>query len=588
MSVGPLRLNVYESRLFIVVFTTIVASTLVFSFKLTSFLHAKDAALALGLAAAGMLALAHYRTPAAGLQAYLPLWAMLGWAVGIEMVSPRPHVPAYTIAEGVRLASLLLVAGFAYPLLRDERYRERVLDALCATATLVAALGLLQYMRLIDFLLPPFPEYDQPMYSVFGNQGLFGGYVAMAIPLAVARVFQPEVRRLWMVPALPILLVALLLSGSRSAWLAGSVGMAVVLPYRTLDRKNLVGLGLIVAAVALTAVFLAPEGTVGKLRRTFGDSDTGGRARLWFWDATARMIADYPVQGVGLGNYPYRSPYYHGAALHAPGGERHFHNQLHTEHAHNDFLEIQAELGVIGTLCLLWMAWRLRPGRGAAWGGLAALIVFAGFNATYTSAPHALAGLLLAGALVAQGGIGEERPKTARGLLDPVWAGVAALALAAFTGWAVVTPSYLLRSAEDAYRQGGEPAPKFEAAANHRWPNYEAKEAAGIFLWNAGEAELARRALLSAAQGLDTGRIHWMLAISAEAVGDQEAARRGFEACLWRWPDFFGAWEAFLDHVSDAEYMNYREEAARWLAAEDLKRLFGEALDGAGQKTSDR
>lgn len=71
-----------------------------------------------------------------------------------------------------------------------------------------------------------------------------------------------------------------------------------------------------------------------------------GQERLAIWRNSLEMIQDRPVTGVGLGNFKVIYPAYHQAAV----KDRIFREEQQARNVHNDFLQITAELGLVGLL----------------------------------------------------------------------------------------------------------------------------------------------------------------------------------------------------------------------------------------------
>jgi len=468
------------------------------------------------------------------------------------------------LGTGGGLASGSVPRAGAYDLLGEDVWRKRILDALLCSTVLVAALGVLQYAGLLPGLFPTFEDYGQRVYSVFGNQDLYGGYLAIGIPLLVRRFLTRTRLDTVALLGIVVLLAGLLISGSRSAWLAVAVGVLIAIPYRHVTRLGTAMLGGVCMTIVVLTVWLAPAATSHRFAMTLGPEDHGGRLRLWFWDGTLRMVRDAPIAGQGLGNYGYWSPRYLGEALHAPGGHTHAHNELHTVRAHCEPLEILAEAGLIGSCCWLWMLVRLIRCRGPEWGGLAALLTFSLFNAAFHSAPHALAGLLLAGMLLAQRGtaVGAEAPGES---LDAAY-GLAALTImmSAFFMWAVLLPSYWLQAAEDRYLAGKPCLPQYERVVEHPWPNARAREEYGVALSEAGRLEEAYYQFERALDGRDTGSLYLALGALAQSLGDHRRARQWLDACFYRWPSSAALWEVRFQGSPPHERKHIRERAARW------------------------
>ncbi len=513
-----------------------------------------------------------------GLRAFAPLWLLLLFSLLVHAALGQARVPTETVLEIVRLAALLALAPVIWDLAFEAQWRQRFLGAVIVAALAVALLALGQFAGWLDGLFPPQLGYTQPMYSVFGNQNLLGGFAALGFVLAVyqalnaARLFWP-----WVLGA-AVLGLVLLLSESRTAWLAAAAGLLWAIgPARRSPRRAgiLAGAGAVAAIAALAAA--GPETLSERLTDPFGAEDVGGRARLWFWEGAWRMFLSAPLVGIGLGNFPYWSPYFQGAALHRPGGETHYHNELHTVHAHSDPLELLATAGVIGILFLVWMAWRLRGVRGHALGGLAALAVFACFNFPLASAPHAAAGVVLVTLLLAPKWGGKPHPIrmpsafATRGAALTVFGGT--LLAAAFYCAAVLPPSHWLRMAENQALAGESGLDDYRRAAEHFWPSPRALERHGYALAREGHLEEAREVLEQALEYRDTGSLHMMLAAAASRLPDEDTMRRHADEVRFRIPGAGTAWFLALASRPEAQWPALREEAMQWIDDGEWERI---------------
>ena len=556
----------------------IVLGTCAFSFGFTSFLHAKEAVLAIGLLVVSLLWMYDRRSPWPGIQAFAPLWALLIFSVVVHAGVGLAEVPAFTLESCARIATVLLLSAYAFDVVGESVTGGRfVVAPIFASALLVAVLGLLQYAGLAEWLLPAFPEYGQRVYSVFGNQGLFGGYIAMSLPLAVAWYFAGGKRARWALLALVILLAAVLVSGSRSAWLAAAIGTLVVMPLRRITpRRGLLLCGVTMATVAVV-VMAAPDATVRRITVSFSTSDLGYKARFWFWGAASGMFWDAPLAGVGPGNFQYWSPSYQGDILQSEHGHESYRNEIHTLHAHSDPLEVASETGLIGIALMLWMLWRLRKGRGAERGGLAAYLAFGAFNTTLHSVPHMLAALLFGCVLLKRGPppSADERVDSASSAHPRPWIPVlAALALFIFTFSAVVVPSHRLNSARAAYEAKVEGAEiLYLRTVRSSWPAYEAAEEWSVALFEQGRVAEIGEFIEHAARGRDTWTVHYLSGVLADSRDDADAALDAYRASLRRWPEFLPAWRAALAVASPDERGALLGEAAKWLPQDQLAEL---------------
>lgn len=373
-----------------------------YSFHLLSFLHAKEAVLYFALAMASTMALLRGRMRWQGIWAFGPVWLFLLWVLVFHLLAGGATVRTYAAESLARGALLLLAGALAFDLLRDACWRYRFTNAFLISAVLVSLLFLLQRAGLASPLFPDRPSLAPGMYSVFGNADLLGGYAAMALPLFVYRFLRGQ--RLSVIAAAGVLLMAaaVALSECRSAWIAASVGLGAAAFPRPISMRRAGLLVLLLAGVITGLVALQPARFMERVKGAATLESTGVRARLWMWDGTLRMIAAHPAAGVGLGNYLYWSPLYMGEALHDEDGTNPYWTDRHVQHAHSDPLELAAEAGVLGVLCACWMLARLSRRRGPEWLVLLVLLIFSLANFPFHSAPHALAGVLFAGMLLAR------------------------------------------------------------------------------------------------------------------------------------------------------------------------------------------
>lgn len=241
-----------------------------------------------------------------------------------------------------------------------------------------------------------------------------------AFPLALLMALGPVGRRyerlLWAVGA-ALLGVALLLSQSRSGWLAVVITTGVVLlllarfdqrrPWRLFFASVLMA-GAVAAGVVLwrlPADFLAQLWTEPPRETVVGSLATFSfRLEIWRWALAA--IGDFPVTGVGLASFP--------AVVH-----RLYPTLIPVSyvgaHAHNIFLQTALDVGVPGLVAYLAlifaasvMTWQLLRQQSqsatlalGAWGGLLALHVYGLTDALEIGAQPGIVLWLLLGLITA-------------------------------------------------------------------------------------------------------------------------------------------------------------------------------------------
>jgi O-antigen ligase len=157
--------------------------------------------------------------------------------------------------------------------------------------------------------------------------------VAAALAAAVRAL---GTRRGWLAVSLAVMLLALILSFSRSALVAGLVAVACwcVLGVGRTTRRGLAAALVAAALLGLVVAWAAPaQPILARLRETLA-LGTAGRAAIW---ADARGVARaYPVTGTGLATFERSMLIYQTSD-----------RQTRTNQAHSQYLQLLAEGGAL-------------------------------------------------------------------------------------------------------------------------------------------------------------------------------------------------------------------------------------------------
>lgn len=195
----------------------------------------------------------------------------------------------------------------------------------------------------------------------YGDFNAAGSYFAMTAvtALGLAAIGRGRTRAAWTACAV-VIACALWLTASRAAYLAFIVALGgaagIVLLGRARQRALAAG-GLAVATVAIVLAIAVAAPTRGNQHSSIVAADTRvGMARV-----AVAMLATRPTFGIGLGEFYQRSGEFATPELLAT-----FPAAVH-ENAHNNFLQIAAELGLVGGIVFAWLigAGLLRAARGA-------------------------------------------------------------------------------------------------------------------------------------------------------------------------------------------------------------------------------
>lgn len=307
----------------------------------------------------------------------LPLFIFLGAISLSTLVATSLELSAKEI---VKWLEVILLYWFMADMV-EERWGRRVVWSLLAAGSAEALVGVYQCLRQIGpegFIL--FGRFMRA-YGHFAQPNPFAGYLGLVLPLAYALVLEAfslmrarQVKqRLWgVVPlmAFAVMLAAMIMSWSRGGWVGLAAALMVVTAVRSRTaRIYTLMIGLLVAYLLLMSgvQYLPPAwvqrisdfipymGGIDVTRVEVTDANWAVVERMAHWLAAIGMFSDHPWLGVGIGNYPVAYPQYAlGRWREALG------------HAHNYYLNIAAEAGVIGLGAYLFLfgacfvqAWRV-------------------------------------------------------------------------------------------------------------------------------------------------------------------------------------------------------------------------------------
>jgi len=247
--------------------------------------------------------------------------------------------------------SLLYVAIFRE--FNHERWRRRLCGVVVAAGAVLAVVGLLQAASLSPTRIYGLwrPRWDWGVFGPYVSKNHFAGYMAMAVPLALAFTAEAllEVRSEWRArrvgwvalggasgnalvrrAALALLLVVGLLAAQSRGALAAFALAIVALPLALRQRRAaaVFVLGLVLAAVVWM-------GSGGMLR---GLEERGLRSnRLALWADAGRMLRDFPLLGSGFNAFGSAYVPYQRIERYEWYGE-----------AHNEYLQALLDTGIVG------------------------------------------------------------------------------------------------------------------------------------------------------------------------------------------------------------------------------------------------
>ncbi len=294
-----------------------------------------------------------------------PRAELLAAVIRIEPAATRAPVsvvPPVTFAHLLRLLAYILV----FFLVREAgwRLRERLWRLavpLICIGVLEAGIGLAQYFG-----------GAASATGTYVNRNHYAGLLEMVLPLAVMltaivlrrqHIDRPGSISWALLACLPIACSALILLGliysfSRMGLLVTMASIAILTVLGISGgaaagrRRRLISAGGLLAISLFFILLAIPNGLLDRFADTAAGDELTADARLQIWKETQHLIGAYPVFGAGLGTYASAIQKYRASSPLAL-----------VDFAHNDYLQLLAELGAAGfipvAVCGILVLWRL-------------------------------------------------------------------------------------------------------------------------------------------------------------------------------------------------------------------------------------
>jgi len=255
--------------------------------------------------------------------------------------------------------------------IRNEKQISHIISAVVIIGTILGIYGIFQYNN-IDF---PFwvPVIGRnKIFGFFGNVGYFAGYIILPLSLAIPLflVTKDRNRKILLLIGILAMGTTLVVTFTRSSYLALGVSLLFMFLLFLLSRgKNFLKenkklfMVLLVVIIIAASLFIIPtplnkpgtaisqiKGRVStpQLTNTF----SSGR-RIAIWKFSGMMIKDCPILGSGIGTYKYNTFRYQ-AKFFKQGDNRSIYPYGFADKAHNEYVQLWAELGTIGLAIFLW------------------------------------------------------------------------------------------------------------------------------------------------------------------------------------------------------------------------------------------
>ena len=307
--------------------------------------------------------------------------------ISVALNSPAFHsisiYPFATEMETARLFIYLAVFFAAAFGLKDEEDADRVLKTLIVFGFFLSIFAIIQHATWngkIYWFKKPLHENASP-YGPFVNKNHFAGFIGMIIPFSIgialrARRLEKKIMFAFFGVTMTISLFFSLSRGGIISFFAGVLVFSLMVFMKGVSRKKLIPIVLFSLVLAIYLLFLG----VSPIIERFSQSEVSGVQRLTAWQGALSAFRDYSLLGSGLGTFRYIFKIYQPEGLY-----------LYWTHAHNDYLELLLEFGIVGTvLVVIFLFTVLRKILKTDWEGRELYIGAALLSSLTTMAVHSI------------------------------------------------------------------------------------------------------------------------------------------------------------------------------------------------------
>ncbi len=256
---------------------------------------------------------------------------------------------AASAAEFGQLLAYIVLFFLTIDLVRNETGIARFANVILIVGLLIGLIAVYFYWGQTGYVTHP------RMNSMFGNKNHFAGFLLLILPLAlVLYLNSADTREQVAYGATAVFLAdCFILTYSRGAWLSLLPGLFLIgwATRRLPLRRSLKRIAILLIAVMATTFLINSDalrqahgvGTraVGSIMATAvnaAEPEGSLSDRFGYWQGAIRIIGDHPLLGTGLGTFKDLFLQYQQQPFH------------YSKYAHNYFLQVGAEMGVIGLI----------------------------------------------------------------------------------------------------------------------------------------------------------------------------------------------------------------------------------------------
>ena len=295
---------------------------------------------------------------------YLPIFGFVLWCFITLLWIEDGYLAAMMLAQ---FSSYAVIFVLIVNIFKRFDLTVRILKVLVFSMALVSLIGLLQYYFPDNWIIQNMFMQSVRPGATFANKNMASHFIVMTLPLSLTFLLASNVRLKIILYSLTTFIGAwfLIYTFARQAYLAVAVELLVLGIFIVLDRyknnnqsllnnltnkpiKKIAVIGIVISLAVVSNISVDSESKIDRLQSINVDE---GYTRFPAWVNTLEMIKDNPIAGVGVGQWPQSYPLYYDRVM----KDIIFNEKVKLKRLHNEYLEIFANVGLIGYLFLIWL-----------------------------------------------------------------------------------------------------------------------------------------------------------------------------------------------------------------------------------------
>jgi O-antigen ligase/tetratricopeptide (TPR) repeat protein len=301
---------------------------------------------------------------------YLPIFLLLVWNY-ISLFWTTNNYPAFIVLA--QFTSIAILFFLVVNIIKNSLNTIRLLKVVSFGLLGVSVIGLLQYYFNDVVVIKDFFWQSGKPSSTFGNKNMASHFVVMTLPISVGLFIYAKNKKSIGLYAFIFAIGSwfLMYASARQAYLASIVQLSLFLLFLSLDyiknreksilsslllKRFKIVIGIISVLFLIVISNLTDKGwnvsdlQHSKIERVGNIVDTKNE-RIPGWLNTIEMIKDNPIVGVGAGQWRGTYSLYVDKVMQ----DEFILDYSRSKRLHNDYLEMLANVGIVGFIFLLWI-----------------------------------------------------------------------------------------------------------------------------------------------------------------------------------------------------------------------------------------